>query len=163
MKTKKRIAAFELNRLAITRTTGNAKEYAHNVSLEYSTYEGFKSLVLRIHDTPGQWFLSTLFEKPSIDGQTDIAIDYGQGWYCINFDHVIAEVKALIKKGDINPVTFEAISGKRAVMFLDYFNNFLSVERFASYYGLTEEQAKEVIELGRLEHEAQFNKAGANA
>lgn len=161
MKTK--IAAFKLNRLAITRTTGNPKEYAHAVSLEYSTYDVSKSLILRIHDTPGQWFLGTLFEKPSVDGQTDIAIDYGQGWYCINFDHVMAEVKALIAKGDINGKTFEAISGKRAQMFLDYFNNFLTVDRFAEYYGLTKDEAQEVIDLGRAEHESQFNKGAANA
>jgi hypothetical protein len=41
-------------------------------------------------------------------------------------------------------------------LFLDYFNNFLSVEGFASYYGFEVEKAKRVIELGRKIHEDQF-------
>lgn len=43
-------------------------------------------------------------------------------------------------------------------LFLDYFNNFLSVERFAEYYNLTIENAELVIEYGRKEHEAQVAK-----
>ena len=42
---------------------------------------------------------------------------------------------------------------KKVEMFLDYFNNFLSVEGFAEHYGLTNAQASEVIESGRLIHE----------
>ena len=38
-------------------------------------------------------------------------------------------------------------------LFLDYFNNFLSVEGFASYYGLSIENANRVIHLGRYYHE----------
>ena len=38
-------------------------------------------------------------------------------------------------------------------LFLDWFNNFLSVERFAEYYQLGIEDAKRVIELGRTLHE----------
>ena len=34
-------------------------------------------------------------------------------------------------------------------MYLDYFNNFLSVSCFAQYYGITETQAERVINLGR--------------
>ena len=34
-------------------------------------------------------------------------------------------------------------------MYLDYFNNFLSVSCFAEYYGITEAQAERVIALGR--------------
>jgi hypothetical protein len=34
-------------------------------------------------------------------------------------------------------------------MYLDYVNNFLTVERFANYYGLTIKGAKSVIENGR--------------
>jgi hypothetical protein len=34
-------------------------------------------------------------------------------------------------------------------MYLDYVNNFLSVEKFAEYYRLTVEQAHYVIDSGR--------------
>ena len=33
--------------------------------------------------------------------------------------------------------------------YLDYTNNFLTYERFASYYGLTERQASVIIDSGR--------------
>lgn len=35
-------------------------------------------------------------------------------------------------------------------LFLDYFNNFLTVDRFAEYYGLDVKIANEVIYLGRV-------------
>jgi hypothetical protein len=38
-------------------------------------------------------------------------------------------------------------------LFLDYFNNFLSVEGFSEYYGLDQDKAKRIIELGRKLHE----------
>ena len=44
-------------------------------------------------------------------------------------------------------------------VFLDWFNNFLTVEKFAEHYGLTEAQAAQVIELGKQIHEAQFSEA----
>jgi plasmid maintenance system antidote protein VapI len=34
-------------------------------------------------------------------------------------------------------------------MYLSYVNDFLTIERFAEYYGITEEQANEVINKGR--------------
>lgn len=34
-------------------------------------------------------------------------------------------------------------------LYLDYFNNFLTVEKFAEHHSMTVEQADEVIELGR--------------
>jgi len=40
--------------------------------------------------------------------------------------------------------------------FLDYFNNFISVERFSEYYASSEDDASKVIELGREIHESQF-------
>lgn len=39
--------------------------------------------------------------------------------------------------------------GEMLQMYLDYFNDFLTVERFAAYYGISEEFAREVIEIGR--------------
>lgn len=35
-------------------------------------------------------------------------------------------------------------------LYIDWVNNFLTVPRFAEYYGLTEEQAHRVISTGRL-------------
>lgn len=40
-----------------------------------------------------------------------------------------------------------------ADLFLDYFNNFLTVERFAEYYGLEPKVAARVIRWGRKLHE----------
>jgi hypothetical protein len=34
-------------------------------------------------------------------------------------------------------------------MYLDYFNNFLTVGAFADYYGISDEEAEFVIEVGR--------------
>lgn len=39
-------------------------------------------------------------------------------------------------------------------LFRDYYNNFLTLARFAEYYGLTEDKALEAITLGREEHNA---------
>jgi len=35
-------------------------------------------------------------------------------------------------------------------MYLDYFNNFLSIERFAEYYNLSVTDADEIIKQGRI-------------
>lgn len=35
------------------------------------------------------------------------------------------------------------------VIYLDWFNNFISVEGFASHYGITEEHASRLIDLAR--------------
>ncbi len=34
-------------------------------------------------------------------------------------------------------------------MYLDYFNNFLTVTTFAEWYGITEDQARRIIHIGR--------------
>ena len=34
-------------------------------------------------------------------------------------------------------------------LYLDWFNNFLTIERFAEYYNMTVEHAEKVIEIGR--------------
>lgn len=39
-------------------------------------------------------------------------------------------------------------------LFRDYFNNFLTVERFAEYYGMTNEEAEAAITRGRDQHNA---------
>jgi len=42
------------------------------------------------------------------------------------------------------------------MMFLDWFNNFLTIERFAEYYGYSIQQARRVIAKGRTLHQDQF-------
>lgn len=41
--------------------------------------------------------------------------------------------------------------------YLDYFNNFLTVRRFAEYYDITEPEASIIIEAGRDLHEITVN------
>jgi hypothetical protein len=40
-------------------------------------------------------------------------------------------------------------NGDMVAMYLDWFNNFLTVARFAEYYGMSENQAESIIENGR--------------
>jgi hypothetical protein len=42
---------------------------------------------------------------------------------------------------------------KLRVMYLNWANNFLNVPKFADHYGISEEKAQRVINLGRLLHE----------
>jgi len=39
------------------------------------------------------------------------------------------------------------------ILYLDYFNNFLSVERFAEYYGYSVIRANEILIKGKNDHE----------
>jgi len=41
-----------------------------------------------------------------------------------------------------------------AELYLDWINNFLTLEPFAEYYGITLEEAATVINTGRDDHEA---------
>tara|TARA_E500000318_G_scaffold109206_1_gene121672 strand:- start:117 stop:320 length:204 start_codon:yes stop_codon:yes gene_type:complete len=43
-------------------------------------------------------------------------------------------------------------------MFLDYCNNFMTVARFAEYYALTLRQAENVINNGRILHNASIER-----
>ena len=43
---------------------------------------------------------------------------------------------------------------KLAEIFRDWFNNFLTIERFAEYYGLSIANAERVIRIGHKAHEA---------
>ena len=47
-------------------------------------------------------------------------------------------------------------------LYLDYFNNFLTVEKFAESYGLTLDVARQYLEMGKIEQEiySQFHKSG---
>lgn len=43
-------------------------------------------------------------------------------------------------------------------LFLEYINDFLTVEKFAEYYSFTEEQAKNIIDTGRNQHDLKTQK-----
>lgn len=42
-------------------------------------------------------------------------------------------------------------------VYLDYLNNFITVAGFAEHYGLTTEQAEQVLDLGRTIHNERTN------
>ena len=42
-------------------------------------------------------------------------------------------------------------------MYLDYFNNFLTIEGFADWYGIGEKQAAAIISAGRKIHHQRVN------
>lgn len=44
------------------------------------------------------------------------------------------------------------ISKQHEHMYLDYVNNFLTVSAFAKYYGLTEDDALDIIDSGRANY-----------
>tara|TARA_R110000824_G_scaffold42506_4_gene125129 strand:+ start:2642 stop:2869 length:228 start_codon:yes stop_codon:yes gene_type:complete len=46
--------------------------------------------------------------------------------------------------------------------YLDWINNFISIERFAEYYASSEKDANKVIDRGREIHGAQFFKKKVN-
>lgn len=48
------------------------------------------------------------------------------------------------------------MKAKLHLMYLDWFNNFLTIARFASYYDITEWQARRVIRLGKRIHEKDY-------
>ncbi len=41
-------------------------------------------------------------------------------------------------------------------MYLDYWNNFLTVERFAEYHNITKEQANHIIKKGRKQFQSEY-------
>lgn len=85
--------------------------HSYEVRLLRSDYEKIPSLVLRILDTPGSWYLKTILGRDGFGPpiRDKISIDFGQNWDCINMDQVMAEVKSLFGT-KINPDTFEPIS-----------------------------------------------------
>lgn len=48
-------------------------------------------------------------------------------------------------------------NGDLIQMYLDWFNNFLTVPRFAEYYNISETFADEIIRQGRQIYEQQIN------
>ena len=57
-------------------------------------------------------------------------------------------VTGAVERGEAQAI--EGISADKVeALYLDYFNNFLSVARFAEYYGMSEKTAEYVIVQGR--------------
>lgn len=79
---------------ALTTQARDNHGYTYNVSLVETDRVGFDKpdWVLRIHDTHGQWYMTTLEARPIGD---TIPLG-GQGWDCINFKAILAEAQALL-------------------------------------------------------------------
>ena len=50
------------------------------------------------------------------------------------------------------------IKGALNEVYLDWLNNFVTISAFASWYGIDEREARDIIELGRTIHEKYFVK-----
>lgn len=57
-------------------------------------------------------------------------------------------VTGAVERGETQAIQ-EISADKVESLYLDYFNNFLSVARFAEYYGMSEKTAEYVIVQGR--------------
>ena len=71
---------------------------------------------LRIENTPGQWYMTTLEEKPN-RGPV-ISIDMGQRWDCINFDVIMTEAKGLLK--DLDRLTVVDVEAADAITWANF-------------------------------------------
>ena len=80
---------------------------------------------------------------------TDYVLVYEKDW----------RTKKMADGGSIKPFEYEKNGSKIMVngtksdikdMYLDYFNNFLTIEKFAEHYGISKEQAKKIISQGRM-------------
>lgn len=65
--------------------------YQYAVTLTPQDFHGANA-VLRIERTSGSWFLSTLWDYK----HSQIAIDHGQNWRCLNIQDVLQEARSLI-------------------------------------------------------------------
>lgn len=81
--------------------------HAYNVSISIGGWQAGESLnpatgklekvpstkwVLRVHDTPGSWYLDGLLEMRG----SVIYLDFGQRWMCTNLNEIIKEAKELL-------------------------------------------------------------------
>ena len=86
-------------------------------------------------------------------------------------DKIVSDNNMFAKGGKIKPFEYEEkgsnimINGTKEDvkrMYLDYINNFLTVEKFAEHYNISEKQANSIIESGRIyaEEDGHFAKGG---
>lgn len=79
-------------------------------------------------------------------------------WKLINFiDYIDIDSKGRIEPEfhEYHPNAIDMMERllkrrKIELMYLEFFNDFLTVERFAEYHGITESSARRIIKLGRL-------------
>lgn len=86
--------------LTLTTKATDNHGYSYEVVLTETDHPGFTKTdwVLKIQSTPGQWYLTTLEERPN-RGPV-ISIDHGARWACTNFDAILAEAQALLAGTD---------------------------------------------------------------
>lgn len=63
------------------------------------------------------------------------------------------EAGSTFSREEINVILTKMTADDFQKAYLDFVNNFLTGERFASYYGLTVRQAETIIATGRAIHE----------
>tara|TARA_R110002012_G_C11608828_1_gene607968 strand:- start:1422 stop:1667 length:246 start_codon:yes stop_codon:yes gene_type:complete len=63
------------------------------------------------------------------------------------------EGKSIMKTATAMMLNDELTTDKIADLYLDYVNNFLTVETFATWHGLKQQGAKSLINKGRQYHE----------
>lgn len=104
---KKVVAAKKLSSIAIDQHGNEYTVYLYmeNLPIGWTNPEIFNDQdfrnrrtfkwILRIKDTPGSWYMTTLLED---GGQypNGIVIDGGQNWSIVNFQEVLDEAKELI-------------------------------------------------------------------
>ena len=104
---------IELRTVAKTAVHGKPSVYEYKVTLDRPSYskwnsEAFNRMaardwILRIHGTPGSWYMTTLEENPR--RHSSIALDFGQGWDCVNFDEILDEAQELLAQADPDRLT----------------------------------------------------------
>lgn len=102
-----------------------------------------------------EYVLSTLLQCGNGNGVT---IELRGTAICMN------KLNAAIDLCGVDPITRQPSIPKthktmndETTMYLDYVNNFLTVDSFAAYYLMDREEALNVIKRGRIAHEASIN------
>lgn len=63
--------------------------HGHEYGVTLRDGAGFgRSPIVSIDGTPGKWFMSTLIAHRD----NRLSIDYGQGWYCTNWNEIAEEI-----------------------------------------------------------------------
>ena len=76
----------------------SSKKYNVNIiPTRYSTKDKYNGMVLSIEGTPAHWYLDTLFGDTNWKTQKNISIQ-GQEWWCTNYNVIMKETHAWLKK-----------------------------------------------------------------
>ncbi len=129
----------------LERTKGKSASYSSSELKDLFNKETFAKggglELVHVYDDDGSLFGTGSIEKVvgkktyvRFDGETVKAFDSNK-------------VKAIMARG--GDISVYGTKDKVKEMYLDYLNNFLSVEKFAEHYGMSEEKANRIIEIGR--------------